>query len=126
MFAPRFRDNPLVLLVVRVTLEKTSVLASSFDLFVFDLKPFDLSFQEFLGQLMLSSFRSLLDFGGSAIYPLKSRRRSGSSHLESSRASPIIGEICVPLILYIDTGKNLPECKDLFSERNVADKQIRQ
>ena len=23
-------------------------------------------------------------------------------------------------------GKNLPECKDLFSERNVADQQIRQ
>ena len=55
MFAPRFRDNPLVLLVVRVTLEKTSVLASSFDLFVLHLKPFDLSFQEFLGKCCQAS-----------------------------------------------------------------------
>ena len=35
MFAPSFRDNPLVLFLVRVTREYTSVLASSFDLSVF-------------------------------------------------------------------------------------------
>ena len=85
---------PLTLLVVRVNLDFTSVLASSFHLSVFDLKPFLDNCIEITGQ-MLSSFRSLLDFGGSAIYPFTKRRRSGS-YLESSRASPIIGEICVP------------------------------
>ena len=47
MFAPSFRDNPLVLLVVRVNLAYTSVLKRSFVLSVFDLKPLYLLFQEF-------------------------------------------------------------------------------
>ena len=39
MFAPSFRENLLALLVVRVNLDFTSVLASSLHLSVFDLQP---------------------------------------------------------------------------------------
>ena len=58
MFAPSFRDNPLALLVVRVNLDFTSVFASSFDLSVFDLKPFGFLFQQFLGQLYQNHWRN--------------------------------------------------------------------